>query len=94
MLNPSQVIHTVFSWDNEKDDAIFHQASKNILDRTIALAKERGLHHQFIYQNYGGKRQDVFGSYGEKNLARLRRIRDEYDPDQVFRKLSPGYFNL
>lgn len=88
------MIHTVFSWEDENDDAVFHQASKNVLDRTIALANERGLHHPFIYQNYAGKRQDVFGSYGKKNLARLRKIRDKYDPDHVFTKLSPGYFNL
>lgn len=82
------------AWTHKKDDGIVHQAAKKIIERSVALAKERGLHHPFIYQNYAGKRQDVFASYGEKNLARLRKIRGEYDPDHVFTKLSPGYFNL
>ncbi|KUJ06654.1 FAD-binding domain-containing protein [Mollisia scopiformis] len=91
---PLLLLETAMLWTDPKDDATVLQTSKNILDRSIALAKERGLHHPFLYQNYAGKRQDVFGSYGEKNLARLRKIRDEYDPDHVFTRLSPGYFNV
>lgn len=94
MLTKAIVLETTIAWKDPKDDEITLQASKNILDRSVALAKERGLWHPFLYQNYAGKRQPVFESYGAKNLARLRSIRDEYDPDHVFTKLYPGYFNL
>jgi hypothetical protein len=38
--------------------------------------------------------EDVFGGYGAENEARLRKVRDMYDPDKVFARLQPGYFKL
>lgn len=77
------------------DDAAVLQASENIIARSTALAKEMGLHHRYIYQNYAHITQDVFAGYGEKNLERLMEIQKKYDPEGVFgKRLQPGHFKL
>lgn len=65
-----------------------------MVNRSVATAKKQGLDHPYLYQNYASKEQDVFASYGEDNLARLKSIRDKYDPTHVYQKLQPGYFKL
>jgi len=46
----------------------------------------------YIYQNYASKSEDVFAGYGEVSRARLRNIKDAYDPQGLFEKRMPGYF--
>lgn len=67
---------------------------QKFLKRSWDLAKEKGLHHRYIYQNYADISQDVFGGYGEKNRKKLLSIQKKYDPEGVFTKLQPGYFKL
>jgi hypothetical protein len=70
------------------------EASNKIMNRAVTLAKQMGVHHRFIYQNYANKSQDVFGSYGEDNKERLMQIQRKYDPEGIFRRFQPGYFTL
>jgi hypothetical protein len=81
-------------WSRPEDDLIMSIAGTNIISRAVALAKEMGLHHRYIYQNYANASQDVFGSYGEENREKLKKIQRKYDPEGVFTKLQPGYFKL
>ncbi|KAK8075974.1 FAD binding domain protein [Apiospora phragmitis] len=53
-----------------------------------------GLFAGYVYMNYASEYQDVVGSYGGANKARLKRIAAKYDPAQVFQRLQPGYFKL
>jgi hypothetical protein len=53
-----------------------------------------GLDHPFIYMNYASLDQDVYAGYGKGNEARLRHVKEMYDPDDVFGKLWRGYFKL
>jgi uncharacterized membrane-anchored protein YhcB (DUF1043 family) len=69
-------------------------AVSNITERSAALAKDMGLDHKYIYQNYANASQDVFAGYGEENAKKLRNIQDKYDPEGVFSKLQPGYFKV
>jgi hypothetical protein len=62
--------------------------------RAVAVAKEMGMYHRYIYQNYAKSGRDVFSSYGEKNKERLLDIQSRYDPERVFTRLQPGYFKL
>jgi hypothetical protein len=71
-----------------------HEASKKIMDGAVTLARQMGVHHRFIYQNYANKTQDVFGSYGEEIEERLVQIQRKYDPEGIFRRFQPGYFTL
>lgn len=70
------------------------QASDNMISKAVALGKEMGLWHRFIYQNYATIQQDVFEGYGPENRARLSQIKQKYDPTGVFTKLQPGYFKI
>jgi len=44
--------------------------------------------------NDAGDDQDVLGSYGSANRARLRRVGREVDPHSVFQVLEKGGFKL
>ena len=57
-------------------------------------AKKIELDHRYLFQNHAFEEEDIFGGYGERNLRRLLRIREDVDPDEVFQKLQPGYFKL
>ncbi len=67
---------------------------KTIIDCTVDMAKEMGLHHRYIYQNYANASQDVFGGYGDENRLKLKEIQMKYDPEGVFSRLQPGYFKI
>ena len=69
-------------------------AARNSIARIEALAKEMGVYHPFIYQNYAAKGQNVFGGYKPENRERLQKISKKYDPRGTFTRLQPGYFNL
>lgn len=88
------VINVAIMWKDRKDDEAIMRASKNIIDRTVALGKELGIHHPFLYQNYAAKWQDVFAGHPDDIRTRLREIQERYDPEGVFSKKQPGYFKL
>ncbi len=88
------VFSIVFLWSNAADDVIMRKAGENFLHRTIAKAKEMGLYHRYMYQNYADPSQDVFAGYGDVNREKLRGIQKKYDPEGVFSKLQPGYFKV
>lgn len=67
---------------------------KRLIERSKTAAKSRGVHHRFLFQNHAFEEEDVFASYGETNLQRLRSIRKRVDPDGIFQTLQPGYFKL
>ncbi|KAM3554362.1 hypothetical protein ARSEF4850_006481 [Beauveria asiatica] len=91
---PLTLANIDISWTKIDDDNRIMDAAQAIVDRAVAAAKVRGLEHPYLYQNYASQKQDVFASYGEANLARLRSISKQYDPDQVLQRLQPGYFKL
>jgi FAD/FMN-containing dehydrogenase len=88
------VINVCLFWKNAEDDEVVLQAQTNIIDKSVALAKQMGLHHPFIFQNYARYDQDVFAGYGLENRKRLQEIQKKYDPDGVFSRLQPGYFKV
>ena len=78
------------SWTNPADDArIF--AFLTLLTNTIqAKLVAAGQAAQYHYMNDAGLGQDIFQNYGAGNLARLKSIRDKYDPLKVYTYLMPG----
>jgi hypothetical protein len=88
------VITVCLYWKNPEDDEIVLQAQTNIINKSVALAKQIGLFHPYIFQNYARKDQDVFAGYGLGNRKRLQEIQKRYDPDGVFSRLQPGYFKV
>lgn len=88
------VFGIVLWWPKADDDVLMYKIGNTILARAVEEAKKMGLYHPYIYQNYAGAGQDVFGGYGEKNWERLLEIQSKYDPEGVFSQLQPGGFKL
>lgn len=88
------MINTSARWSSTADDALIKTFAENFINRTVALAKSRGLWHPYIYQNYAAIEQDVFTGYGPESKARLVATHEKYDPDDVFTRLQPGYFKI
>jgi hypothetical protein len=88
------VISTAFLWSDKADDEIAMQTSHNVINKSVALAKERGLWHPFVYQNYASRNQDVFAGVPLENRKRLKEIQRKYDPENIIQRLKPGYFQL
>ncbi|KAK5109863.1 hypothetical protein LTR62_006470 [Meristemomyces frigidus] len=91
---PLQLLNIASMWADSSRDEEVMAAHSRMIDRMVAAAKELGVYHPYIYQNYAANEQDVFAGYGEENRARLREISRKFDPEQVFQRLQPGYFKL
>ncbi|KAJ6598665.1 hypothetical protein B0H10DRAFT_2085402 [Mycena sp. CBHHK59/15] len=81
-------------WSDPADDAILIPKFQEFFEWTENEARQRGLLNRFLYMNYALGNQDVMGSVGEENLSRMRKIRDRYDPNDVFKKYWKGGYKL
>jgi hypothetical protein len=85
-------------WARSEDDALMFQVSRDIIEKSEALAKEMGLWHRFKYMNYAEKWQAdaIYSGYGEENHKHLKQLQRKIDPEGVFTKggLCGGYFML
>ncbi|KAJ4368693.1 hypothetical protein N0V86_009602 [Didymella sp. IMI 355093] len=81
-------------WDDATKDDTLNRAASEFMAAAKEEAKKRGLYNRYIYLNYAGPYQNVVPSYGEENLARLKKIAKKYDPNAVFQKLQPGGYKL
>lgn len=95
---PLLIVNVAIYWDDDtaaRDaDVDVFAAARNTIDRSVARAKELGMFHRYIYQNYAAREQQVFEGYGKENLEQLRTISKKWDPDGVFQELQPGYHKL
>lgn len=60
----------------------------------MKLAKEKGLHLDFVFMNDAGYSQNVLGSYGERIVRMLQETAAKYDPEGFFQKSQNGGFLL
>ncbi|KAJ7198654.1 hypothetical protein B0H12DRAFT_581025 [Mycena haematopus] len=81
-------------WSDRTDDEILKAKVHELWKWSENTAEDRGLLHPFVYMNYASNLQDVMGSIGPENLARMRIIRDRYDPESRFSKYWKGGFKL
>lgn len=88
------MLNIAISWSNEVDETRILAAARNMVNRSDAAAQAAGLGNAYLYQNYASAEQDVFGSYGATNLAKLKAISKKYDPSGVWQTLQPGYFKV
>ncbi|KAF5499641.1 Bifunctional solanapyrone synthase [Colletotrichum fructicola] len=69
------------AWANATDDATMYAFADAWLAKTEAASRELGVFVPYRYMNHAFRsRQDVLGSYGEENLARLRTVQRAVDP--------------
>lgn len=81
-------------WDDATKDNTLNKAASDFMAAAKTEAKNRGLYSKYIYMNYAGPYQNVVPSYGDENLAKLKKIAKKYDPHAVFQKLQPGGYKL
>lgn len=61
----------------------------NAVDQALGKLK-RDVKSSFLYLNDAAGTQPVFEGYGATNLARLKRIREKYDPEGTYTYQMPG----
>ncbi|RSM01156.1 hypothetical protein CDV31_011465 [Fusarium ambrosium] len=82
------------SWANEEDDLRVTAWQQHHLARLHEDNRAKGLATDFLYMGDAAEWQDPIQTYGKKNIQRMRKIRDAYDPDLTFTKLNWGGFKL
>ena len=70
------------------------KAAEDYLQFSKAMAIELGADNNYYYMPYSSGYQSVISGYGAANQAKLSAISRNYDPQQVFQTLQPGYFKL
>ncbi|KAF3045592.1 hypothetical protein E8E12_010349 [Didymella heteroderae] len=60
------------------------------IEESVTWNSSNGWPEQILYPNDADKGQKVFESYGGESVARLKKIRDKYDPNRVYTDLMPG----
>lgn len=91
---PLVLVSTPMAWDVPDMDDIVEESTEALIRDMERTAGEKGLLHGFKYMNYAGPGQDVFESYGEESLARLRETAEKYDPEGHLDTLWRGYFQV
>ncbi|KAJ7437430.1 hypothetical protein B0H11DRAFT_2107138 [Mycena galericulata] len=81
-------------WASPEDDESIKQKTRELLSWAESTARERGLLKPFIYPNYALGIQAIFKGFGQQNLEKMRRVRDVYDPRNVFGRYWRGGFKL
>ncbi|KAJ9315388.1 CAZyme family AA7 [Paecilomyces variotii] len=81
-------------WKDTVDDSLFDSLGKAAIEQLDAYAKELGADNEWIYLNYADVSQNPLRSYGEENLAEIRRVAEKYDPEHVFQYQVPGGFKV
>ncbi|KXJ93628.1 hypothetical protein Micbo1qcDRAFT_220247 [Microdochium bolleyi] len=84
----------IFMSSDARQDEEVVQTQKTIIARVEKEAKKLSLYHPFLFPNYAGQWQNVFGSFGDANRRFLAEMANAYDPRQVFQTLQPGSFKV
>jgi hypothetical protein len=82
------------TWNSADDDERIHAAIHDLLVKFKQVAGEKHLLHRYIFTNYAYQKEDVFASYGEESLKKLKVVSKKYDPKAIFQKAVPGGFKL
>ncbi|KAI8299942.1 hypothetical protein K4K61_010244 [Colletotrichum sp. SAR11_59] len=82
------------AWARAEDDLRMTAWHESLLAHHHEINKAKGLATEFIYMGDAGEFQKPLPQYGAANVERMRSVRDQYDPDLTFTKLSWGGFKL
>lgn len=86
----------VFSatWQDPAKDKQVYEASDKFLQKVTDVAKKAKALKQYVDVNYAGRKQNPIASFGAPNVAYLKQVAKQVDPQGVFQKLLPGGFKL
>jgi hypothetical protein len=87
-------LNLYYSWTFSTDDAYWRGIIQQSIDHLTEVAKAEGIYSEDTpaYPNYALSTYSGSQIYGAANAARLRDIREQYDPDGVM--LLAGGFNI
>ncbi|KAI9148298.1 FAD-dependent monooxygenase yanF [Paramyrothecium foliicola] len=91
---PIFTVHVLGAWEDQSLDDVIEKSWKSFFQTVDSMAESAGLANGFKYMNYGGRSQDIYGSYGAHNEARLRKVAKKYDPKGLLKSLWKGYYKL
>lgn len=80
-------------WAIETDGLTVHNTTRDVVDSIKKEAEAAGKHVLYIFMD-ASYDQNVIAGYFKDNVARLRDVLAQYDPDQVFQTLVPERFKL
>ncbi|KAL8787619.1 MAG: hypothetical protein Q9195_007707 [Heterodermia aff. obscurata] len=87
-------IASVIQYNSSAADNLARQTSQIFEDQIDAIAQKRGKNLFYRFMNDAGYNQNVLGSYGAENVARLKDVSHVYDSHQVFQELQNSGFLL
>ncbi|KAK2597531.1 hypothetical protein N8I77_012312 [Diaporthe amygdali] len=88
------VVEICMTWKNAEDDEFMAKEGSKYLEDSVALAKQMGLNHRFIFPNYAWPTEAVMRGYGEDRLAVLRDVAKNWDPSGFFQGQFVGGFKI
>ncbi|PHH92643.1 hypothetical protein CDD83_6413 [Cordyceps sp. RAO-2017] len=91
---PLMIVQISVQWSDKNLDSVVEGSSQSLIEDVETLSKARGLFRGFIYMNYAGKSQDVFGRYGRESYDRLKKTAFRWDPNGLLEDLWKGYFQV
>ena len=92
MGDPVMIHFLSWSWTDPSKDEYYKQALKNFTVIVENYARGQSGLHPWLYMNYAASYQDVYASYGEQHVERMRRVVDLYDPMRVMQRLQAPSF--
>ncbi|KAJ4387626.1 hypothetical protein N0V93_008223 [Gnomoniopsis smithogilvyi] len=85
---------TLVDWANESDDEMVRSVSVATTEKWRELGEDRKSYMDYLYHNDASRDQNPIATYGADNIARLKEIAANFDPNQVFQKLQKDGFLL
>lgn len=58
------------------------------------MTKEKGTDVDLVYLNYADLNQNPLGSYGADNVAFIKKVAKQYDPEGFWQHRAPGGFKI
>ena len=89
---PLLLVSVELWWQDAQKDGVFETEAEALHAAIDSQLRDMEALHPWIYPNYAARWQAPFGSnsLGSDTVDRLRRVRQRYDPDDVWRRLVPG----
>ncbi|KAL5419943.1 hypothetical protein PMIN03_000161 [Paraphaeosphaeria minitans] len=81
-------------WPNPLNNQMVYNRMRILENALIALAKDKGVYNEWVYLNYASQWQNPITGYGASEVAFLKSVSKQYDPQGIFQKAVPGGFKL
>ena len=77
-------------WADSADAAYIQGILQDMNDYMVSMAQSMGIYLPNLFTNDAGPIQNVMASYGATNLEFMKRVSQQYDPEQAFQTLQNG----